>query len=213
MSNYEYQGTTLVGIPQNLQTCIIETYVTGLGEFFAQNSKTTLKKFVFLSPSSLTKLTGYAFSDLPNLQSIDFTNCSKLTEVNSHIFLNSINLRNVIFPDCLIFFDTDVFVLTSLESFKIPRNLQRTGSFSFVNLTTLRKVDFSDATSLEWIYYDCFSGCTAIEEIDLRNCVSLNRISPNAFYGCTRLTTVYLPPHVSSLQIEENGFFKLYQSL
>lgn len=206
MTGYVYNGTTLKSVPSGITQCIIEPNVESLGGSFSINAQNTIREVIFLKPSNLKTIYGYAFSGIIHLETIDFSNCTKLTDIYSHIFMHCLNLKQVIFPDSVTFFDTHVFRNTTLSSFKIPSNLDRTGFGSFQSLSTLTNVDFSNAKSLRHIWEGGFRNCTSLRTIDLRNCLNLRIIGNNAFEYCDSLVSVLLPKQFNQINFGQNAF-------
>lgn len=203
--NYSSDEKTLISIPFDITHMIVESFVTTLGESCASNSKNTLSKVSFLSPSSLTTIYGAVFEDCVCIREIDFSNCTKLAYCKSAIFRGCTILEHVYFPDSLVYIDSRDFVRTSLKLLTIPSSLTRTGDETFANVTTLETIDFSRAVKLELLYQSSFMN-TSVRVIDLRNCKKLNKISQSTFAYCSKLETIYLPCSTDTLSIHSNSF-------
>ncbi|MGX9340622.1 leucine-rich repeat domain-containing protein [Mycoplasma sp. 128] len=96
--------------------------------------------------------------------------------------------------------DNSKVKIAVIENIILPASLQKIGDRAFYNVSALKNVDFSKATSLSSIGSNAFEG-TSIENIQLPE--SLTQIGSEAFEN-TKLTTVKIP---SSVKIIENSTF------
>jgi len=79
-------------------------------------------------------------------------------------------------------------------------------STDFANFLILKKVDFSNATSLKKIGAYAFYNCGLLTEIDLSACISLTSIGDFAFYNCNSITKFALP---NSIKFIGNSTFEM----
>ena len=203
---YSSDGKTLLSIPQNTVHMIVNECVEELGPGVSSESKTTLEKVTFLSPSNLTFLNQSTFYGCVKLQEIDFRNCTKLYSILSFTFNGCSSLETVYFPDCLNYFDTECFIGTKIKSFVIPSNLTYIGSRSFQNVSTLVSIDFSKAFNLTIFCVNCLEG-TNISCLDLRNCSQLDSLESNCFSNCQSLGYVYFPCLNQQIRFGSSCFF------
>ena len=202
---YSNGGKTLLSVPTGTEHMIVQSFVEVIESSPLIMCTNSLRKVSFLSPSSLTKLQHNTFANCSYLTEVDFSNCTKLTEILSSTFINCKSLTRVVFPDSLQFFDTYVFMNTSLDNFVVPSSLIYIGFSSFENVTTLKRIDFSKAFSLQTFFNFSMRG-TSIEILDLRNSPDLKNIDDCALQECFQLKEVYFPCSNSIVQFGEYCF-------
>lgn len=136
------------------------------------------KLMVVNLPSSLQEIHYAAFRDCKSLESIDLPD--NIVKIDGMAFNGCSNLKTIHLPYRI----TEIFGggkhdggmfgnCKSLTAIAIPENVKIIDSFTFLNCSSLRKIEFSPD----------------IEQIVIR---------PGAFYGCTSLKEIILPRHIAN---------------
>mmetsp|Transcript_37127 Transcript_37127/g.90252 ORF Transcript_37127/g.90252 Transcript_37127/m.90252 type:complete len:863 (-) Transcript_37127:347-2935(-) len=79
---------------------------------------------------------------------------------------------------------------SDVKHVKIDPFVQEIDDESFKNCTSLKTIDFSDATSLVMIGDQAFAGCKSLEEADMTGMPELKYICHQAFQGCDLLQII-----------------------
>ena len=116
-----------------------------------------------------------------------FYGCESLRTVN----LNNVNIENA----------TSTFYLCrELTTVTGAENLSTIPQSMFINCSSLRYIDISEATS---IGHSAFAGCTSLTAVDVSNATSIGQ---SAFMGCNSLKNIRVGTELTS--IEGNSAFK-----
>ncbi|MDR0799095.1 MAG: leucine-rich repeat protein [Dysgonamonadaceae bacterium] len=202
----------------DLQTVIIETGVTSIGEyaFFKCSNLTSIS-----IPASVTSIEEAAFASCANLTSITipegvtsigpaaFGSCVGLTTVNFNatkctmmgsfsipVFGNCENLRTVnigsnvtVIPSCAF------LACLNLTSVTIPGGVTNIGSYAFALCIALTSVTIPDGVASIENY--TFAGCNVLTSVTIPS--SVTSIGMGAFESCSALTSVTIPESVKSI--------------
>lgn len=147
-------------------------------------------------PDTIQELHGYAFADMPNLESIILPD--SLTYVHGRVFENSTNLRDVTISENLSNIGYYMFANTAIESIVLPEGIEYIESSAFEG-TPLSNVNFP--TSLVWIGNYAFKD-TLITEVVLPE--GFMYLYSFVFQDCVNLTSVTLPESLE--HIDNNPF-------
>lgn len=83
----------------------------------------------------------------------------------------------------------------SLETVKLPNEIENIGMFAFKGCTSLKKVSLPD--QMISIGKSAFEGCTSLQEVSLPN--QITSIGESAFKDCTSLSEAILPQGITEL--------------
>ena len=83
----------------------------------------------------------------------------------------------------------------SLETVKLPNEIENIGMFAFKGCTSLKKVSLPD--QMISIGKGAFEGCTSLQEVSLPN--QITSIGESAFKDCTSLSEAILPQGITEL--------------
>lgn len=83
------------------------------------------------------------------------------------------------------------------DSYTIPAQITAIGTGAFRGCTTLKTIDFSQATKLKAIYAYAFEGMKNLETVDLSKNTSLLTILGFAFSGCANMDKIILPNSIA----------------
>ena len=94
-------------------------------------------------PSSVSKISNYAFYNCENIQNITIQN--GVTEIGSSAFYGCAGLKNVLLPETLTKIGSSVFRnCESIQNIKIPKGVTEIESASFYGCTDLTNIFFPD---------------------------------------------------------------------
>ena len=114
-----------------------------------------------------------------------FYGCESLRTVN----LNNVNIENA---TSTFYLCRELTTVTGAENLStIPRSM-------FINCSSLRYIDISEATS---IGHSAFAGCTSLTAVDVSNATSIGQ---SAFMGCNSLKNIRVGTNLNS--IEQQAF-------
>ncbi|MDR1586275.1 MAG: leucine-rich repeat domain-containing protein [Treponema sp.] len=141
------------------------------------------------------QFSGIRSVELPALQSLGpwaFRYCDNLRSVTLGSGLT--RLLSSAFQDCRNLETINLEHITAIgDEVKKDKN----GMAVFQNCTSLKRVDLSALTFLDFDKYPVFSGCTSLAEVILGD--NLRELPGGLFSGCTALTSIRLPKYLNSL--------------
>jgi len=118
--------------------------------------------------------------------------------ISSAYTFNSIGLHVVEFviEKCTTLSNNPSFNgISTLVEIHFPENVKRINDSSFINCTSLKKVEFGNKSQITNWGCRPFTGCTSLEEITLPISLNLNICgdSGSSFKGCTSLKKITIP--------------------
>ena len=134
-------------------------------------------------PSSVTKISDYAFYYCKNLTSIDIP--SSVTSIGNNSFYGCSKLT--------IRVDENNQNYSTSEDGKVLFNKNKTTLICYPSVNDDYTVPDSVTTIGEW----AFSGCTSLTNINIPD--NVTSIGEHAFYECSKLTSVTIPEGVTSI--------------
>lgn len=137
----------------------------------------------------------YAFADLGNVTEITLPNT--VYEIGDYAFKNCAGLKSVEIPNSLelgIISEGMFYGCTSLETIKLPDNIQKIENLAFANCKSLRS--FTVPKEVTIIKRGTFLNCESLSSITLGN--EITAIESSAFAGCG-LTEIQLPSGITSI--------------
>lgn len=144
----------------------------------------------------------YAFADLGNVTEITLPNT--VYEIGDYAFKNCAGLKSIEIPNSLELgiISTGMFYgCTSLETIKLPDNIQTIKNYAFANCKSLNSFTVPEEVTI--IKHGTFLNCESLSNITLGN--KITAIESSAFAGCG-LTEIRLPSGIMS--IGEEAFAK-----
>lgn len=137
----------------------------------------------------------YAFADLGNVTEITLPNT--VYEIGDYAFKNCAGLKSIEIPNSLELgiISTGMFYgCTSLETIKLPDNIQKIENLAFANCKSLSS--FTVPKEVTIIKRGTFLNCESLSSITLGN--EITAIESSAFAGCG-LTEIQLPSGITSI--------------
>lgn len=144
----------------------------------------------------------YAFADLGNVTEIILPNT--VYEIGDYAFKNCAGLKSVEIPNSLelgIISEGMFYGCTSLETIKLPDNIQKIENLAFANCKSLSS--FTVPKEVTIIKRGTFLNCESLSSITMGN--EITEIGGSAFAGCG-LTEIQLPSGITG--IGEEAFAK-----
>lgn len=144
----------------------------------------------------------YAFADLGNVTEITLPNT--VYEIGDYAFKNCAGLKSVEIPNSLelgIISEGMFYGCTSLETIKLPDNIQKIENLAFANCKSLSS--FTVPKEVTIIKRGTFLNCESLSSITMGN--EITEIGGSAFAGCG-LTEIQLPSGITG--IGEEAFAK-----
>lgn len=160
--------------PQTLKTTDNDSYNQNVNKNFQGAAAKKIK----ISANTRT-IGSYAFSDMADLESVEFASNSMLKSIGPNAFEHDVKLTSVSFP----------------------KSLTTLGSYAFSGCENLVSVDFANS-SVKTIGAGLFYNCKKLAHVDLPETV--NNIRSDAFYGVDSLDYIIIPKEIS--QINANAF-------
>lgn len=137
----------------------------------------------------------YAFADLGNVTEITLPNT--VYEIGDYAFKNCAGLKSVEIPNSLelgIISEGMFYGCTSLETIKLPDNIQKIENLAFANCKSLSS--FIVPKDVTQISEGTFLNCESLSSITMGN--EITEIGGSAFAGCG-LTEIQLPSGITSI--------------
>lgn len=137
----------------------------------------------------------YAFADLGNVTEITLPNT--VYEIGDYAFKNCAGLKSVEIPNSLelgIISEGMFYGCTSLETIKLPDNIQKIENLAFANCKSLSS--FTVPKEVTIIKRGTFLNCESLSSITMGN--EITEIGGSAFAGCG-LTEIQLPSGITSI--------------
>ena len=150
----------------------------------------------------ISTIGNYAFADLGNVTEITLPNT--VYEIGDYAFKNCAGLKSIEIPNSLELgiISTGMFYgCTSLETIKLPDNIQTIKNYAFANCKSLNSFTVPEEVTI--IKHGTFLNCESLSNITLGN--KITAIESSAFAGCG-LTEIQLPSGIMS--IGEEAFAK-----
>ena len=137
--------------------------------------------------NGITNIGPHAFSSFSNLKSITIP--SSVTSIDDNAFFGCKNLKSIIIPSSVTSIGSSAFYgCSSLTSIYIPENVTSIGSSAFKSCGGIKRVKFSNSSSLICIGSHAFEYCVNLVSIKFPNSVTC--IGDSAFSGCESLSDV-----------------------
>lgn len=213
MTNYESKSDSPFYQMDNLQSLIVESGVTAIGdcafsechalnEITLGNTVTTIGNRAFYGCSSLT--TANLNAGLTDIDYYAFYGCgltslslpSSLRNISNYVFSHCNSLTDVTLPGTLGIVSSSAFSgCEALASVTIGAGIDTLESGVFTNCKALSSVTLESGVA--YVPDNSFSGCTALTDVQLPN--SLVVIGNQAFKDCTALTAITLPSRLYSI--------------
>lgn len=158
---------------------------------------------IIVFSEELTKISSYAFSSLPALESVIIPN--SVIEIGSNAFSDCHHLKNVKLSEDLISMGYRAFYnCLSLEEITIPQNLTMSNETAddncgwwFENCRGLKKIEFEDGATI--VPARALEGAMALEKVVLPD--TLSTIDRYAFAYCYSLREIALPKLLTSIGV------------
>ena len=153
----------------------------------------------FKLPSSVEKISEYAFSSCSKLSSFDISTDSQLNKIGSYAFRYSC-ISSFYFPSKIEIISSNTFQSChNLKKISFAQNsiLSNIGSYAFCD-SGIEAITFPD--SVQVINYNAFYK-TLLEEVIFNSNSQLKRIDYDAFSACYNLCKVVLPDSCESIGI------------
>ena len=162
-------------------------------------------------PASVESIEAFAFRNCTQLTAISFEENSMLKLIGGGYYYSSGGwIRKGAFCGC-----------TSLNTIKIPANVETIEATAFTGCSTLHKVTFETGSQLKIIeggnnspnneYFGAFSNLKALTTFDASACTQIEDIKDSAFWGDSNLTDVRIgtkvPPHYGFASTTTYAFY------
>ena len=162
-------------------------------------------------PASVESIEACAFKNCTQLTAISFEENSMLKLIGGGYYYSSGGwIRKGAFCGC-----------TSLNTIKIPANVETIEATAFTGCSTLHKVTFETGSQLKIIeggnnspnneYFGAFSNLKALTTFDASACTQIEDIKDSAFWGDSNLTDVRIgtkvPPHYGFASTTTYAFY------
>ena len=162
-------------------------------------------------PASVESIEACAFRNCTQLTAISFEENSMLKLIGGGYYYSSGGwIRKGAFCGC-----------TSLNTIKIPANVETIEATAFTGCSTLHKVTFATGSQLKIIeggnnspnneYFGAFSNLKALTTFDASACTQIEDIKDSAFWGDSNLTDVRIgtkvPPHYGFASTTTYAFY------
>ena len=162
-------------------------------------------------PASVESIEACAFRNCTQLTAISFEENSMLKLIGGGYYYSSGGwIRKGAFCGC-----------TSLNTIKIPANVETIEATAFTGCSTLHKVTFETGSQLKIIeggnnspnneYFGAFSNLKALTTFDASACTQIEDIKDSAFWGDSNLTDVRIgtkvPPHYGFASTTTYAFY------
>ena len=151
---------------------------------------------------NISTIGNYAFADLSEVTEITLP--TTVYEIGDYAFKNCAGLKSVEIPNSLelgIISEGMFYGCTSLETIKLPDNIQKIENLAFANCKSLRS--FIVPKDVTQISEGTFLNCESLSNIILGD--EITSIGNSAFIGCN-LTEIQLPSGIES--IGEDAFVR-----
>ncbi len=171
----------------------------------------------YVVPSTVTKISQYAFYHCTNLSSIKVL--SSVTSIGERAFEGCKNLKTVILSSGLKTIGKQAFwYCEQLEKINIPNTVKSIQSYAFAYCYKLKSIKLPNSVtsigestfnackgltsitipgSVKILKFNTFMGCTSLTSVKLTK--GLTTIQGNAFKGCTNLTSITIPDSVTAI--------------
>ena len=156
---------------------------------------TGLKVTKIVVEKYVSTIGNYAFADLGNVTEIILPNT--VYEIGDYAFKNCAGLKSVEIPNSLelgIISEGMFYGCTSLETIKLPDNIQKIENLAFANCKSLSS--FTVPKEVTIIKRGTFLNCESLSSITMGN--EITEIGGSAFAGCG-LTEIQLPSGIMSI--------------
>lgn len=151
---------------------------------------------------NISTIGNYAFAGLSNVTEITLPNT--VHEIGDYAFKNCAGLKSVEIPNSLelgIISEGMFYGCTSLETIKLPDNIQKIENLAFANCKSLSSFTVPEEVTI--IKRGTFLNCESLSNITMGN--EITEIGGSAFAGCG-LTEIQLPSGITG--IGEEAFAK-----
>lgn len=176
-----------------------------------------LSSVVFVQPFQRDCISGFVFSGLNSLQSIEVAASDTYYETDANgVLYNKGKTRLVKYPvgksgsiyaipDGVTDISDYAFEGSNLTSVLIGQDVKNIGGFAFKDCTNLKNVFFDTNSNLTFIGVGAFRNCISIESIEIpAGVVSLS----GTFYGCSKLNSIAFESESSLNSIKNAAFYE-----
>ena len=177
-------------------------------EFPEDSDLQTIEEFSFCNsslkeikiPKSVYKIEEDAFFDCRKLKTFELQECTKLEIFPYGIFSHCTSLKNIIIPEdsSLRIIESDAFECTKIESFIIPKNINKINNSAFYFCSKLKKVEFQEGSLIKSIPYQMFAYCQSLKTVKIPENSSIECFEAELFRG-TSIKSIYIPSSINKL--------------
>ena len=151
----------------------------------------------FVATDNLLSIGNSAFSDVPQLESINLSNATHLTSIGNFAFYNCANnseWNELTLPSNLEIIGNNAFENVKFIKLNLAKSkkIRYLGEGAFKNCSLMNECTRLPSALTE-MKDECFFGCSSLKSIDL-SYTSLIYLSKNAFYNCTSLSGEIIIP-------------------
>ena len=145
--------------------------------------------------SALATLGSAAFSSCSNLMSVGLEGCTALTTIENSAFYHCYKLSDFDFSQLTTLKEIgkSAFLYSALAGdIVFASGIQQIGESAFYGNDAITSIDFSKSTQLAVISSGTFSFSQSLKKIDFSDCTSLNTLNIEAFLECPSLEEVVI---------------------
>ena len=145
--------------------------------------------------SALATLGSAAFSSCSNLMSVGLEGCTALTTIENSAFYHCYKLSDFDFSQLTTLKEIgkSAFLYSALAGdIVFASGIQQIGESAFYGNDAITSIDFSKRTQLAVISSGTFSFSQSLKKIDFSDCTSLNTLNIEAFLECPSLVEVVI---------------------
>ncbi|MCR5405616.1 MAG: leucine-rich repeat protein [Lachnospiraceae bacterium] len=191
-------------VVKDADTIVVEEGITHIGNHGFCGGGAS----VVLLPGTITDMGGYAFSEMPNLASINLNACTGLETIPTEAFSVTPKLKSIAFPDSVTVINYGAFRSCGLETLVLPKALKQIGGggsngafTSCPDLVSTEETPIVIPKSLETCYTEgAFRNCPEIEYLEFEE--GMTNIPQHIGMNLTNMTSVKLPSTAVEIGIQ-----------
>ena len=164
-------------------------------ESYAFQNCSSLRTVDLSNCTALATLGSAAFSSCSNLTSVGLEGCTALTTIENSAFYHCYKLSDFDFSQltALKEIGKSAFLYSALAGdIVFASGIQQIGESAFYGNDAITSIDFSKSTQLAVISSGTFSFSQSLKKIDFSDCTSLNTLNIEAFLECPSLEEVVI---------------------
>ena len=176
-------------------TGITDDYNMTTKEVPWKDNRDDVKKVVIYN--DVVKLGTHLFSNLPNLETVQFgisSNPIKLTTIGNSCFTNDPKLTSITLPSSVTSLGSNAFEASGIVDISMPAGLTVIPGYCFLDCKSLTSVTLSESTTQ--IRAGAFKGSTL-------SCLmmpdTVTEIQTDSFFNCKSIQTIYVSGNLSTL--------------